>query len=77
MEALTDGSNSCKTSVLTDLDFIPEIVTDDLDSINPVALQQCPGKGAKIFKNPDQNSNDFTKALNETAKWQEQNNVKV
>ena len=46
----------------------PDLITGDLDSIDPQVLKYYQEKDCKIVKTPDQNYTDFTKAVQEVCK---------
>ena len=56
-----DGGANRLYEVTTDC--IPHVITGDLDSLKPHVKEFYIGKGVSIRKRPDQNHNDFDKAL--------------
>ncbi len=60
---------------LMELDFIPDVIIGDLDSISPSVLEKCTSNGVQIIRIPSQEQSDISKGLN----WvqQEQPNARI
>jgi thiamine pyrophosphokinase len=56
---------------------IPDLITGDLDSVNPKSVENLAKLGAKVVRTPDQNETDFTKALKQTVIWLDERNITV
>lgn len=56
---------------------IPDLITGDLDSVNPANLEKFTKLGSKVIRTPDQNETDFTKALRQAAAWLQEKNIQV
>eukprot|EP00640_Fibrocapsa_japonica_P001263 CAMPEP_0113936874 /NCGR_PEP_ID=MMETSP1339-20121228/3633_1 /TAXON_ID=94617 /ORGANISM="Fibrocapsa japonica" /LENGTH=406 /DNA_ID=CAMNT_0000939443 /DNA_START=179 /DNA_END=1399 /DNA_ORIENTATION=+ /assembly_acc=CAM_ASM_000762 len=50
--------------------YVPDVIKGDLDSLRPEVGQFYQGLGTKVIKDPDQNCNDFYKALSELRSLQ-------
>lgn len=44
-------------------EFLPDLVTGDMDSILPTTLKKLKELGVNVIETPDQDATDYTKAL--------------
>lgn len=58
-------------------EYVPNLITGDMDSCSPLILEKLRSMGAMIIKTPDQDHTDYTKALFELGKYVRKKNVKV
>lgn len=56
---------------------IPDLITGDFDSAEPLCLGYFRTHGAKVIHTPDQDETDFHKGLSKLSKELEEQEVKV
>ncbi|XP_001602529.2 thiamin pyrophosphokinase 1 isoform X2 [Nasonia vitripennis] len=57
-------------------DYLPTLVTGDMDSIEPELLQKMEKiEGTKVIRTPDQNQTDYTKALTQLQLYASANDI--
>lgn len=52
---------------------VPDLITGDLDSADPLVIDKFVSVGSKIVHTPSQEETDFTKALKEVKKYSASN----
>lgn len=57
--------------------YIPDLVTGDMDSCPPDIIEKLRNIGSTIVKTPDQNHTDYTKALLQVAHYAKTRNINV
>ncbi|KOX78326.1 Thiamin pyrophosphokinase 1 [Melipona quadrifasciata] len=58
-------------------EYVPNLITGDMDSCPPLILEKLRSMGAMIIKTPDQDHTDYTKSLFELEKYVKKKNVKL
>ncbi|XP_019883859.1 thiamin pyrophosphokinase 1 [Camponotus floridanus] len=57
--------------------YIPDLVTGDMDSCPPNIIEKVKNIGSTIVKTPDQNHTDYTKALLQVAHYAKTKNINL
>lgn len=59
------------------LEYAPDLVTGDFDSISPDCMDKLKNTHVKVIETPDQNYTDFTKSLIQLFNECRNKNIKV
>merc|ERR1719253_499631 len=64
-------SNSRLADALVEADYLPDLITGDLDSLRPDVRHFYEGRGTNVLRVEDQDRHDLDKALMAVEKWAE------
>lgn len=57
--------------------YLPDLVTGDFDSIDPITLQNLKNTRVEVIHTPDQNETDYTKAMLQLRDYCDKKNIYV